>query len=49
MCLIFCCDYRFGAMLLAFFFTSSKLTKRGEDRKQKIDADFKAGGQRNWY
>lgn len=41
-------NYRFGAMLLAFFFTSSKLTKIGEDRKRSIDADFKAGGQRNW-
>ena len=41
--------FRFGAMLLAFFFTSSKLTKKGEDRKRAIDAEFKAGGQRNWY
>ncbi|GKD83445.1 protein PGR, partial [Tanacetum coccineum] len=35
-------------MLLTFFFTSSKLTKKGEDRKRAIDAEFKAGGQRNW-
>ncbi|KAL8265512.1 hypothetical protein R6Q59_023642 [Mikania micrantha] len=41
-------NYRFGAMLLAFFFTSSKLTKMGEDRKRSVDAEFKAGGQRNW-
>ncbi|KAI7745742.1 hypothetical protein M8C21_026348 [Ambrosia artemisiifolia] len=41
-------NYRFGAMLLAFFFTSSKLTKIGEERKRSVDADFKAGGQRNW-
>ncbi|KAI3701472.1 hypothetical protein L6452_26575 [Arctium lappa] len=41
-------NYRFGAMLLAFFFSSSKLTKMGEDRKRSIDADFKEGGQRNW-
>ncbi|CAL0330536.1 unnamed protein product [Lupinus luteus] len=39
---------RFGAMLLAFFFTSSKLTKMGEDKKRKIDPEFKEGGQRNW-
>lgn len=39
---------RFGAMLLAFFFTCSKLTKVGEDKKRRIDADFKEGGQRNW-
>ncbi|CAK9172272.1 unnamed protein product [Ilex paraguariensis] len=41
-------NYRFGAMLLAFFFTSSKLTKVGEEKKRKVDADFKEGGQRNW-
>ncbi|XP_061337667.1 protein PGR-like [Gastrolobium bilobum] len=40
--------YRFGAMLLAFFFTSSKLTKMGEDRKRTLDPEFKEGGQRNW-
>ncbi|MFQ6660018.1 hypothetical protein Gotur_028683 [Gossypium turneri] len=39
---------RFGAMLLAFFFTSSMLTKVGEDKKRRVDADFKEGGQRNW-
>lgn len=41
-------DFRFGAMILAFFFTSSKLTKVGEDKKRRVDADFKEGGQRNW-
>ncbi|KAG9152695.1 hypothetical protein Leryth_022538 [Lithospermum erythrorhizon] len=41
-------NYRFGAMLLVFFFTSSKFTKHGEERKRKIDPDFKEGGQRNW-
>lgn len=35
-------------MLLVFFFTSSKLTKVGEEKKKKVDADFKEGGQRNW-
>lgn len=40
--------YRFGAMLLVFFFTSSKLTRLGEDKKRSIDDDFKEGGQRNW-
>lgn len=39
---------RYGAMLLVFFFTSSKLTKVGEEKKRKVDADFKEGGQRNW-
>ncbi|CAL5400343.1 unnamed protein product [Camellia sinensis] len=41
-------NYRLGAMLLVFFFTSSKLTKFGVERKRSIDADFKEGGQRNW-
>ncbi|XP_058074667.1 protein PGR-like [Magnolia sinica] len=40
--------YRFGALILAFFFTSSKLTKVGEEKKRSIDVDFKEGGQRNW-
>ncbi|CAK7334860.1 unnamed protein product [Dovyalis caffra] len=40
--------YRFGAILLVFFFTSSKLTKVGEDKKRRIEAEFKEGGQRNW-
>lgn len=42
------CGYRYGAMLLAFFFTSSKVTKIGVDRKRRIEEDFKEGGQRNW-
>uniref|UniRef100_A0A7N0ZU61 Transmembrane protein 19 n=1 Tax=Kalanchoe fedtschenkoi TaxID=63787 RepID=A0A7N0ZU61_KALFE len=41
-------DFRFGAMLLVFFYTSSKLTKVGQERKRLVDADFKEGGQRNW-
>ncbi|XP_064950051.1 protein PGR-like [Musa acuminata AAA Group] len=40
--------YRFAALLLVFFFTSSKLTKMGEEKKRSIDEDFKEGGQRNW-
>ncbi|XP_039169196.1 protein PGR-like [Eucalyptus grandis] len=39
--------YRYGAMLLVFFFSSSKLTKVGEEKKREVDADFKEGGQRN--
>ncbi|KAG9459366.1 hypothetical protein H6P81_003874 [Aristolochia fimbriata] len=41
-------SFRLGALLLAFFFTSSKLTKVGEEKKRTIEADFKEGGQRNW-
>ncbi|KAG6740628.1 hypothetical protein POTOM_056083 [Populus tomentosa] len=48
MTLHFAISYRFGAILLVFFFTSSKLTKVGEDKKRRFDAEFKEGGQRNW-
>ncbi|GAV88720.1 DUF92 domain-containing protein [Cephalotus follicularis] len=48
MTLHFAAGYRFGAILLVFFFTSSKLTKVGEEKKRRLDADFKEGGQRNW-
>lgn len=41
-------NFRCGAILLAFFFSSSKLTKVGADKKQKSDVDYKQGGQRNW-
>lgn len=44
----FAVNYRFGAMLLVFFFTSSKLTKFGDEKKRKIDPEYKEGGQRNW-
>ena len=40
---------RFAAMIFAFFFTSSALTKKGQDTKRLIDPEFKQGGQRNWY
>ncbi|OMO57993.1 hypothetical protein COLO4_34948 [Corchorus olitorius] len=48
MAIHFAVGYRFGAMLLAFFISSSKLTKVGEEKKRQVDADFKEGGQRNW-
>ncbi|CAN6456278.1 unnamed protein product [Victoria cruziana] len=41
-------SYRFGAIILVFFFTSSKFTKLGEDKKRGADGSFKVGGQRNW-
>lgn len=34
---------RFGLVLIAFFFTSSALTKMGAERKKKIEHDFKEG------
>ncbi|KAF0919111.1 hypothetical protein E2562_028395 [Oryza meyeriana var. granulata] len=42
------CGYRYGALILAFFFTSSKATKIGADWKRRVEEDFKEGGQRNW-
>ncbi|KAL9224026.1 hypothetical protein vseg_000101 [Gypsophila vaccaria] len=39
---------RLGALMLVFFFSSSKLTKVGADQKRKSDAEYKDGGQRNW-
>ncbi|XP_010493083.1 PREDICTED: protein PGR-like [Camelina sativa] len=44
----FAAGYRYGALLLVFFLTSSKLTKVGEDKKRRVDVEFKEGGQRNW-
>lgn len=41
-------NIRAGIMLLVFFFTSSKLTKVGAEKKRKSDAEYKEGGQRNW-
>lgn len=37
---------QFGLTLIAFFFTSSKLTKLKEDVKAKIEEHFQPGGQR---
>ncbi|XP_010541734.1 PREDICTED: protein PGR [Tarenaya hassleriana] len=44
----FAAGLRYGALLLVFFLSSSKLTKVGEEKKRRVDADFKEGGQRNW-
>ncbi|XP_029901771.1 transmembrane protein 19 [Myripristis murdjan] len=41
-------NYSFFSSLLAFFLTSSKLTRWGGAKKKKIDPDYKEGGQRNW-
>jgi len=39
---------RFGFLLIAFFVTSSFLTKRGAKMKQKLEAGYKEGGRRNY-
>ncbi|XP_035003305.1 transmembrane protein 19 [Hippoglossus stenolepis] len=41
-------NYSFFSSLLAFFITSSKLTRWGGAQKKKIDAEYKEGGARNW-
>ncbi|RHZ21999.1 hypothetical protein DYB26_015572 [Aphanomyces astaci] len=41
------CGYRFGLLLLAFYFSSTKLTHYKEERKATLDASVKAGGQRS--
>ncbi|XP_030636797.1 transmembrane protein 19 [Chanos chanos] len=38
----------FFSALLAFFITSTKLTKWKGDIKKRFDAEYKEGGQRNW-
>eukprot|EP00741_Cyanophora_paradoxa_P016424 tig00020912_g15859.t1 len=44
----FVASVRFGVALLAFFFSASKATRVGAERKKKLDAEYKEGGQRNW-
>lgn len=39
---------RCGVTLLAFFFSSSKLTRWKEGVKARIEVDHKRGGQRDW-
>ncbi|KAM9824790.1 transmembrane protein 19 [Neosynchiropus ocellatus] len=41
-------NFSFFSSLLAFFITSSRLTRWGAPQKKKIDPDYKEGGQRNW-
>jgi len=40
-------NYSFFSSLLAFFITSSKLTKWGEAQKRKIDSEYKEGERRD--
>jgi len=40
--------FRFAAVLVLFFLSSSLFTKLGSKGKRKIDAEFREGGQRDW-
>jgi uncharacterized membrane protein len=40
-------SYELVAMLLAFYLSSSRLTKYQASRKKALEEDFKEGGQRN--
>jgi uncharacterized membrane protein len=42
------CSLRFGVVLVAFFFSSSKLTHYKEDMKGDLVPQEKRGGQRDW-
>lgn len=44
----FASSYRFGIILILFYYTGSKLTKVKEDVKATLEADFKTGGQRDY-
>jgi uncharacterized protein (TIGR00297 family) len=41
-------SYRFGILLLLFYYSSSKLTKLKEDIKAKLEDEYLAGGQRSF-
>lgn len=41
-------SYIAGALLIFFYYSSSKLTKMGAAKKQKIDAEYSEGGQRGY-
>ncbi|KAF8788863.1 Transmembrane protein 19 like protein [Argiope bruennichi] len=41
-------SYCFLACLFTFFYTSSKATHFQSERKKKIEAEYKEGGQRHW-
>jgi len=43
----FVTSYRFGILLILFYYTSSKLTKVNEAKKSRLEDHFKKGGQRN--
>jgi hypothetical protein len=47
-CATLACSLRFGATLLAFYVSSSKLTSFKEELKEGVDDQSKKSGQRDW-
>ena len=45
----FSCSYRFGLTLIAFYYSSSKLTKYKGDEKRKLEANFEKESQRGRF
>lgn len=43
----FSCALRSGMAMIAFYYSSSRLTKMQAKLKQRLDAEYKPGGQRN--
>lgn len=43
----FASSVRFGVILIAFYYSSSKLTKLQEKKKSILEDDYMKGGQRN--
>lgn len=43
----FGCGVHFGIIVIAFFVSSSRLTKLDEAKKKKLEDEYKEGGQRN--
>lgn len=44
----FAASYWAGSILILFYYTSSKLTKLGQERKRRLDAEYAEGGQRSY-
>ena len=44
----FAASYRFGAVLIMFYYSGSKFTKVREDVKARLEYNYSKGGQRNW-
>jgi uncharacterized membrane protein len=40
-------SFRFGMILILFYYSSSYLTKLKQERKQRLEAHYKIGGQRD--